>query len=327
MKNLFNRIISLICAVTLIICALSVCAAAEEASATPTDLQEESVPAQPEETVDALEADKDEQEEDKVTEQKEDEDYADESSDSPVESVEIIITRTMTLGESWNGVTGTSRLVVLKLDISKAQTVHMIVEGRNTWASVQKSDRIEENPRTVLTDPETRRAIITWEAEQGSYLITIGPEAPNPMAKAQVTFLDDEAYAAWEEEQEPEVEETEEKPETEEEKPEDPAEDTETEDNDEPEAVFELPADRSVKLKVTWDNEHPDYGDVAHFSAVLHGYDNIEHSLQWQNSIDGEYWTDVEGATEDHFDIIYTEENGDIHWRVMVFVILPEENN
>ena len=345
MKNLFNRILSLFCAVTLLICALSVCAAAEEDVATPTDLNTEEEIFVPENTADTAEQE-------------------DESSDGPVESVEILIAKNMVLGESWEGVTRDTRLVVLKLDIDKAQTVHIIVEGKNAWANVQKSDRTEENLRKVLTDPETNRAIIIWEAEQGSYLITIGPEEPNIMAKVQVAFLDDVAYEAWEKALEEETveptkkelvsketvgtEETEEKiidkkadqadnqsmEESIEEKntriknvDESFAEEDQTYDNvtdmdsgNELEEIDKLQSDRSIKLSMTWDSDQPKYGSIAKIQAELIGYDNLKYSLQWQKSMDDTNWNDVNGATQDTLIIVLSEETDHCYWRIIVFV-------
>ena len=104
----------------------------------------------------------------------------------------------MRLGDTWEGVTRDTKLTVLKLDLDKAQTVHLIVEGKNAWVNVRKSEQSAENLRKVEADPETKRTVITWEAEAGSYLITIGPVEPNKMAKAKASILDNRAFAAWE---------------------------------------------------------------------------------------------------------------------------------
>lgn len=354
MKNLFNRIISLICAVTLLICVLSVCAAAENEPASFTDLPETNLSEEQPEVIPENDQDEAEAVLDEAGDRSEDndekepeaepgeEDASDESSENPVDSVEILITKTMILGESWEGRTRNTRLVILKLDIEKEQTVHMIVEGKNTWANVQKSDRTEENLRKVLTDPETKRAIITWEAEEGSYLITIGPEEPNLMSQAKVTFLDDEAYAAWEEtleeetEEEPEEEEEPEATDEEKEEKEDEQvtadsipEEMEDEGNEEDESPIDvlalLPEDRSISYKVFWDVENPAFGDTAHFVSSITGYDLVDYSIQWQYSEDDIHWNDIYGATDETMDVVASEENYLYFWRVMVYIYLPQE--
>ena len=55
------------------------------------------------------------------------------------------------------------------------------------------------------------------------------------------------------------------------------------------------------------------------------GYDNVDYSLQWQWSEDREIWNDVINATGDTYDVVYTPENGSIHWRVMLYIIMPTE--
>ena len=333
MKNLFIRTLSILCAVTMLICTVFACAFAEEQAATPTDLaetekensQEETsvLPAtQPEEAEPEAEG----EEENKTEGGNEEPQEADpEESEGTIESVEIIITRAMTLGESWEGVTGANRLVVLKLDINQAQTVHMIVEGKNTWANVQKSDRLEENLRKVLTDPETKRAIITWEAERGSYLITIGPEEPNLMSKAKVTFLDDEAYEAWEDA----LEETEEEPdeiESEQESEIESEQELEAEKTAWESKPFELPENRSVTFTVAWDGEKPAIRSIVHFKAELKGYDGLDYTLQWQMSRDAETWINVEGETGETMDLELTEDNCTLFWRVTVYIYIPQDN-
>ena len=176
MKNRSVRILSLLCAVILMTCAVS--AFAEETPATPTDLQ----PAGSEkETEDA------------------------------VSSIEVIITKTLAIGESWSGRMKKTKPAVLKLDIAKPGKVYVLVEGKDVWATVEKSDRMTENPTRTQTEPETNRMILSWEAEEGSYLITLGPVEPNLLAKADVTVMNQKAYDAWEAEQEETEEEAQEK--------------------------------------------------------------------------------------------------------------------
>ena len=89
--------------------------------------------------------------------------------------------------------------------------------------------------------------------------------------------------------------------------------------------VPELPEDRSVNVTMTWDDENPSLGSVAHFQAELKGYDGFDYQLQWLESADNENWTEVEGATADWMDVVVTEDNYNHFWRVEVRVITPEE--
>ena len=289
MKTSFIRMLSILCAILLMTGLISAWACAEGVPATPTDLtsnEEGPVPAE-------------------ETEQGETEDA--------VDSVEVIITKSIRLGESWQGVTRNTKLVVLKLDLDKAQTVHLTVEGRNVWANVRKADQADTDLRKVLTDSETGRAVITWDAEAGSYLITIGPEEPNIMAKAQAVVLDSQAYAEWEEslaDAEP-VEEPEEIP--------------EGEPEEEPETEPEIPDDRSIRVDVTWDVPDPVIGDTAHFTAVLDGYEDLTYTIQWQYSPDRKTWYDIPNETSANMDVVVTEENNVVYWRILVFIEEEQE--
>ena len=83
----------------------------------------------------------------------------------------------------------------------------------------------------------------------------------------------------------------------------------------------ELPEDRSVSFTVSYDDgkEEHTFGDIAHLDAVLYGYDGFVFTLQWQISEDGEAWTDIDGATESRLDVLITEENYRMLWRVVVY--------
>ena len=446
MKNRFIRMLSILCTIMLVTGLVSVWASAEETAATPTDLtpsreeeatvpeeeetvipekkEEETIPA-PEEKTEVPE------EEPKVPETREEEKKEEvQEPEPPVDSVEVIITKSVRLGETWEGVTRDTKLTVLKLDLDKAQTIHLIVEGKNAWANIRKSEQSADNLRKVEANSETKLAVINLEAEAGSYLITIGPVEPNKMAKAKATILDDQGYAAWEaslenseeepveepeaeketeptEEQpeEPETEPTEElteepaeeesgepedesaeEPEAEqeteptEEQPEEaetepaeelteepaeepmeeeagepeeepagepeeelteeqagePEEETTEEANDEdPEEPAEEPEEenepaeeepesgRSVDVEIKWDVAYPIVGDTAHFTATLNGYEDVDYTVQWQYSPDKETWYDIQGETDTTMDMVITEENNVVYWRIIVYV---EEN-
>ena len=86
--------------------------------------------------------------------------------------------------------------------------------------------------------------------------------------------------------------------------------------------AVELPEDRSVSFNITWDSDEPAFGDVAHFNAILQGYDGLNYTLQWQQSVDGENWEDLEGATDAAMDLEITEDNFMDSWRVRIFISL-----
>ncbi len=218
MKIRFNRLISVICAIMILISTASVWAFADEMPATPTDLtpaEEENIPEEPaEEQQTEPETEPEQVPEEEPVEEPEDEPEEDPAEET-VESVEVIVTKTLTMGQSWEGKMKKTKPAVLKLDLNRSCTVYMLVEGRDVWATVEKSDRPEEDPTRTQTDPNTGWKVITWPAEEGSYLITLGPVEPNLLAAAKVTFMDRKAYDAWEAEQAAAEHEPEEEAETE----------------------------------------------------------------------------------------------------------------
>ena len=405
MNKKFIRLITVICASLLMICAVCITAWADQVPATRTDLSPNE-----EETIVA-------------------------------ESQEMIITKSLKMGASWEGKTNKNKPVILKLDLEKNQNVNLLIEGNHVQVKVQKSDRLEETVCKAATKPDTRQATLSWPGKTGSYLITVSPAENSLMIKAKLSFMDDEAFTAWKEtqtaEEQPEeeqngkeqtVEPTEETPagepegeqaqeptedpegtpkdnptedqpeqpagseepitdapkaeepeaeeptaeETEEaEKNNEPTEDelkepteegtepgtepneegaepgTEPEDGTEPETENkpesgdpeqeiepkteeeaeqpELPPDRSARITLTWDTDHPRLGDIGHFRSILIGYDDLTYTLQWQTSWDEKEWTDFEGATGPELDVELTRELDGIYFRLMVYVETEQE--
>lgn len=360
MKNLFNRTLSVLCAVMLLISAVSAWAAAEEEYATPTDLipaEEEIIPEEPgKDTKGETETGSGQGTEVKPE---------GESESDGIDSVEVIITKTLTVGQSWEGKMKKTKPAVLKLDITRPGLVYMLVEGKDVWATVEKSDRLTENPARTQTDPETDRLLLSWEAEEGSYLITLGPVEPNLLAKATVSFMNQAAYDAWEAEQAKEEPELEEEPEAEPEegpeeepvgqsedesevpeeineeenepaeeeiKPEEPDEElvpeAEQPENVEPEEnkpESEIAPQRDIIIDIIHDSPHPVIGDTAHFRTTLYGYENLHYSIQWQYSTDNETWTDIPGANDLDMDVVVTPENNLYYWRIMIYVEEDQE--
>ncbi len=341
MKNRFIRKFLVICAVMLFVCAVSVWAAAEGTTpATPTDLT-------PAETADSVPG----ATEPETTEPEEragDEDAAD--------AVELIITKAVRVGDSWSGVMKKTKPAILKLDVAQAQQVNLLVQGRHVWITVEKADSLTDTPARTLT--ENSQAIISWYAEAGSYLITLGPVEPNLMAKANVTILDDAAYGEWLAQQQAEevteeeptetteetgepAEETTEEPGgiTEEEKEELPVDETtdetetgeepaeeNTEDTEENIPESELKPERHIRVDVTWDVPDPIIGDTAHFAAVMEGYDELQYTVQWQYSPDENTWYDIPNETNTTMDVVVTPENNIVYWRILVYVEESQED-
>ena len=308
MKNRFIQMFLVICAVMLIICTVSVWAAAEDVTATPTDL----MPVKPAESVSETEM----------------------SDEEVADSVEIIITKAVCIGDSWSGAMKKTKPAVLKLDIDHAQEVNLVVLGRHAWITVEKSDQVSENPVRTLTDDETSQTVISWYAEVGSYLITIGPVEPNLMAKVNITFMDAASYENWLTEQEEQTEElaeeTEKQPDETEEPAEEPEEQIEEETDTTEEVVDEsteenIPEsenkpERHITVDVTWDVPDPVIGDTAHFEAILDGYDELQYTMQWQYSPDEITWYDIPNETNTTMDVVVTPENNIVYWRILVYV-------
>ena len=262
MKNRFIRKFLVICAAMLFVCAVSVWAAAEETTpATPTDLTPvetaDSVPGatEPETTEPDTTVPDTTEPQDPVNETIEPEEPAE--GEDAADAVELVITKAVRVGDSWSGVMKKTKPAILKLDVAQAQQVNLLVQGRHVWIAVEKADRLTENPARTLT--ENSKAIISWHAEAGSYLITLGPVEPNLMAKANVSILDDAAYGEWLAQQQAE-EVTEEEPtevteETEEQAEESAEEPEETEESEEPaeETVEEIPEEETEEAEEATD--------------------------------------------------------------------------
>ena len=69
----------------------------------------------------------------------------------------------------------------------------------------------------------------------------------------------------------------------------------------------------------------PVIGDTAHLKAVLEGYDGLDYTMQWQYGPDKITWYDIPGETDDAMDVVVTEENNEVYWRILVYVEEEEE--
>ena len=319
MKKLFKRTLSILCAVMLLISAVSAWATAEEEPATPTDLNPAEGEVLPEEPAGEPEG---------------------EHGEEDIGSVEVVITKALTVGQTWEGKMKKTKPVVLKLDVNRAGPVYMLVEGKDVWATVEKSDRQTEAPTRTETDPETDRMILTIQAEEGSYLITLGPTEPNLMAMATVSFMDKSTYEAWEAEQTEKETEPDENDGNvvsgEEETEPSIVEDKESEDNSvqitsdeeqpaENEQIAATNLQRSITVEVIADEPEPVVGDTVHFKAILHGYDGLNYTMQWQYSEDKQDWHDISNEVNETMDVLVTPENNTVYWRILVYLEEEQE--
>ena len=86
-----------------------------------------------------------------------------------------------------------------------------------------------------------------------------------------------------------------------------------------------LNPDRYIDVYATAENGLY-FGREATMVAVLYGYDNAIYTLQWQNSKDGENWTDIPGATESRWTVVVTEENYLDYWQIQVTITGVQED-
>ena len=99
------------------------------------------------------------------------------------------------------------------------------------------------------------------------------------------------------------------------------------ENEDQPaEGTIALPEERSVSFTITGDGDALRLGDVAHFNAELIGYEELDYAIQWQMSADNENWEDIPDANEAQMDLVLTEENSKLFWRVTVIIHMPQTN-
>ena len=81
-----------------------------------------------------------------------------------------------------------------------------------------------------------------------------------------------------------------------------------------------LNPDRTIDIYYSWNNETPAIGGEVTFIAVLIGYDNLEYTIQWQQSKNNADWLDVPGSNETRHSEIVTRDNYKDFWRVQVTI-------
>ena len=87
---------------------------------------------------------------------------------------------------------------------------------------------------------------------------------------------------------------------------------------------FALPDDASVDFEISFDEDNPTIGSVAHFKALVDGYEDIVYTLQWQRSLDCEAWEDVQDANGETMDVLMTEETSQYYWRLKIIIDVSE---
>ena len=206
---------------------------------------------------------------------------------------------------------------VLQLNIAKAEpleetTEEETAEEAEETGETEDNEDTEENGETEDTE-ETEKTEETEETEQPEEVNEAGePEEPETAEEDTETNepgeepVDEEPTEEETEEQEPAEEPEEELTE------EEPAEEEQPEDEEKPE--------RHITVDVLWDVPDPVIGDTAHFVAVLEGYEGLQYIIQWQYSPNEEIWFDIPYATEPTMDVVVTEENNEVFWRILVFV-------
>ncbi len=81
-----------------------------------------------------------------------------------------------------------------------------------------------------------------------------------------------------------------------------------------------LNPDRTIDIYYSWNDGEPKLGGQVTFIAVLYGYDNVEYTVQWQESGDNENWFDVADATDCRYVETITRDNYRDFWRVQVII-------
>ncbi len=81
-----------------------------------------------------------------------------------------------------------------------------------------------------------------------------------------------------------------------------------------------LDPSRYIDIYAVWQDDVLSFGTQAQLIAVLHGYDAVQYTLQWQISADNANWTDIPDATGARCDVTVTEDNYLCWWRVQVLI-------
>lgn len=78
--------------------------------------------------------------------------------------------------------------------------------------------------------------------------------------------------------------------------------------------------DLCVSFHFSWDGKDVHYGDKIRLVPDLYGCDGLDYYLTWQHSTDDANWIDWSGDT-----YTLTEDNADWYWRLVINIIIEEE--
>ena len=90
----------------------------------------------------------------------------------------------------------------------------------------------------------------------------------------------------------------------------------------------EMDETRSIDVFISFEGENVSFLDTVTLYAVLRGYDNCTFTVQWQQSPNGNDWTDITGENELKYSFTVTEDNYDLFWRLAVHIVsieIPDE--
>ena len=213
---------------------------------------------------------------------------------------------------------------VLQLHITKDETAEETTEEAEETVENEDTEDTEETeqPGEVNEDGEPEEPETAEEETEANTPVEEPEEEPAEQEPNEETEEQEPAEEPEEELTEEESAEEESAEELEEQEPaEEPEEElTEEEPVEEEQPEAEEKPERHITVDVVWDVPDPVIGDTAHFVAVLEGYEELQYTIQWQYSPDEEIWFDIPNATEPTMDVVVTEENNEVFWRILVFI-------
>lgn len=196
-----------------------------------------------------------------------------------------------------------TKVTITGFNINKNITWYYIYDDEGNRGFV-RADLLSDLPSTAISAMLPEEKLSSPEGEENPEIVENSESVEN---------LENEENSEEEENQETgENSGDDENPESEE-NPE-----TENEDKDKKIEVTE----RHIWVSLSWEKAgtEPTFGNQVILIAHLEGYDDVAYKLQWQTSTDGEFWTDVLGATMPSLILTMTEENYCNYWRVLVTV-------
>lgn len=176
------------------------------------------------------------------------------------------------------------------------------------------SEQAESGPAEEVVQMNVESEPVQVPEETEETRTPAEPENVVPEATEEVEEVMPEATEEAKNEMEPEAEEAA-SPEAEEEDEKEPEEEIAPEEEEAEEV------ERSVKVVSSLAGvETVEEGTSITLTAELTGFDDVEYEIQWQRSVDGANWEDVDGANGIKYTFDITEETDGYLWRVGVFI-------